>query len=130
MINKLYLSKSVEGCLARIELRDCLIKIQDGLAGFAAVGATGASGTTSLTLETPVLNTSVTDAVPVVLDLRLWVKRRQSYTLLQPELLPEALRVVKRATAISHPPTVQLGRRLRLHLRRHWPQLLFPLLRV
>jgi hypothetical protein len=65
MINKLYLSKSVEGCLARIELRDCLIKIQDGLAGFAAVGATGASGTTSLTLETPVLNTSVTDAVPV-----------------------------------------------------------------
>ena len=65
MLNKLYLSKSVEGCKARIELRDCVLSLLDGLAGFAPVAATGVSGATDLTLSAPLLNTTVVDKVPL-----------------------------------------------------------------
>ena len=64
-MNRMYLSKSVEGCKARIELRDCVLSLLDGLAGFAPVSATGVSGTASLTLSTPALNTTIVNQVPL-----------------------------------------------------------------
>ena len=64
-MNKLYLSKSVVGCYARIELRDCVLSLLDGLDGFAGVGATGASGATSIDIGTAALNTTIVDQVPL-----------------------------------------------------------------
>lgn len=52
--------------MARIELRDAVIKIKDGLAGTALINESGAmSGDTDLTIDTVALNTTVTDKVPV-----------------------------------------------------------------
>ena len=52
--------------MARIELRDALIYIQDGLAGTATVNeATPDANDTDADILTPVLNTDVTDLVPV-----------------------------------------------------------------
>lgn len=53
--------------MARIELRDCTVKIKDGLAGTGAINDMSAPtmGDTTLTIDTVVLNTEVTDQVPV-----------------------------------------------------------------
>jgi hypothetical protein len=52
--------------MARIELRDAIIKIKDGLAGTAAINQMGTmSGDTDLDIDTVVLNTDVTNKVPV-----------------------------------------------------------------
>lgn len=53
--------------MARIQLRDCTIYLQDGLAGTAAVDdAAGiAISDTTATIDTTVLNTADTDQVPV-----------------------------------------------------------------
>ena len=64
-MNRMYLSKSVEGCKARVELRDCVLSLLDGLSGISQIGATGASGAASLTITGSVLNTTVTDQVPL-----------------------------------------------------------------
>jgi len=50
--------------MARIELRDCIVRFKDGLDGDAGHGATGAD-VTDLTINAPVLNTAVTNQVPV-----------------------------------------------------------------
>ena len=52
--------------MARIELRHATIRFKDGLSGTAAVGVGGiAAGAATLPLSTVVLNSSVTDQVPV-----------------------------------------------------------------
>jgi hypothetical protein len=52
--------------MARIELRDAVIKIKDGLAGTAAVNdSTISTGDTTLTINTVSLNTDDTDLVPL-----------------------------------------------------------------
>jgi len=52
--------------MARIELRDCTILIKDGTSGTGAVNQMGLmSGDTDLDIQTVVLNTLVTDQVPV-----------------------------------------------------------------
>lgn len=52
--------------MARIELRDATIKIQDGLAGTAAVNDMSImAGDTSLGVDTVALNTTDTDQIPV-----------------------------------------------------------------
>jgi hypothetical protein len=52
--------------MARIELRDAVIKIKDGLAGTAAVNDSSiVTGDTTLTINTTVLNTDDTDLVPL-----------------------------------------------------------------
>ena len=53
--------------MARIELRDAVIKIKDGLAGTAAINDSSivSPGDTTLTINTVVLNTTDTDLVPV-----------------------------------------------------------------
>jgi hypothetical protein len=54
--------------MARIELRDCTINLKDGLAGTAAVKQgepAPAADDTTLTIDTPVLNTADTGMVPV-----------------------------------------------------------------
>ena len=52
--------------MARIELRDCTIYIQDGLSGTAAVDEAGLSGTeTDFDIDTIVLNSADTDLIPV-----------------------------------------------------------------
>ena len=52
--------------MARIQLRDTSIFIQDGLSGTGAVNEVGLSGTeTDFDLDTVVLNSDVTDQVPV-----------------------------------------------------------------
>ncbi len=52
--------------MARIQLRDTTIYLQDGLAGSAVVGATGASiGDTTCDVASVALNTTETDLVPV-----------------------------------------------------------------
>jgi hypothetical protein len=53
--------------MARIQLRDTNIYIQDGLSGTAAINdaGVGASGETTLTINTVVLNSTVTTLVPV-----------------------------------------------------------------
>jgi len=52
--------------MARIELRDAVIKIKDGLAGTALINESMAmSGDTDLTIDTVSLNTTDTDLVPV-----------------------------------------------------------------
>jgi hypothetical protein len=52
--------------MARIELREATIRIKDGLSGTAAVNdATPGSGSSTLTIDTVVLNTTDTDLVPV-----------------------------------------------------------------
>lgn len=50
--------------MARIELRDTIIRFKDGLSGTAAVNELTPSGT-NLTIDTVVLNTVDTDLVPV-----------------------------------------------------------------
>jgi hypothetical protein len=51
--------------MARIELRDATIRLKDGLAGSAIVAANCAVNATTLTVNTVVLNTTVTTLVPV-----------------------------------------------------------------
>jgi hypothetical protein len=52
--------------MARIELRDAIIKIKDGLAGTAAINQMGTmSGDTDFDIDTVVLNTDVTNKVPI-----------------------------------------------------------------
>ena len=54
--------------MARIELRYCTIRLKDGLAGTAAVNQSMTApmaGDTTLTVDTIVLNTDVTDRIPV-----------------------------------------------------------------
>ena len=51
--------------MARIELRDCVLSLLDGLSGIAKIGATGASGSTSLTISGVVTNGDTTDRVPL-----------------------------------------------------------------
>lgn len=53
--------------MARIELRDAVIRIKDGLSGTAAVNqpTPPADGDTKLTIDAVVLNTSDTDLVPI-----------------------------------------------------------------
>lgn len=53
--------------MARIELRHCVIKIRDGLAGTAAINdvTPPVAGDATMTIDTVVLNTTVTTKVPV-----------------------------------------------------------------
>lgn len=52
--------------MARIELRDCIIRIKDGLAGTAAVDDMSImAGDSSLGVDTVALNTDDTDLIPV-----------------------------------------------------------------
>ena len=51
--------------MARIELRDVTIYIQDGLSGTANLSANGSQNDTTININTIVLNTSDTDLVPV-----------------------------------------------------------------
>jgi hypothetical protein len=51
--------------MARIELRDVTIYIQDGLSGTATLTANGSQNDTTLNINTVVLNTDDTDYVPV-----------------------------------------------------------------
>lgn len=51
--------------MARIELRDVTIYIQDGLSGTATLTANGTVNDTTLNINTIVLNTNDTDLVPV-----------------------------------------------------------------
>jgi hypothetical protein len=51
--------------MARIEMRDVTIYIQDGLAGTALLSANGTANDTDLDIETVVLNTATTNLVPI-----------------------------------------------------------------
>jgi len=51
--------------MARIEMRDVTIYIQDGLAGSGNLSANGTLNDVTLNINTVVLNTAVTDAVPI-----------------------------------------------------------------
>ncbi len=52
--------------MARIEIRDAIIRLKDGLSGTAAVNVmTPMTGVTTLDIDTIVLNTTTTDLVPV-----------------------------------------------------------------
>jgi hypothetical protein len=57
--------------MARIELRDVTIYVQDGLAGTANLSANSANAATTLNINTVVLNTTVNDQVPI--GARLYV---------------------------------------------------------
>ena len=51
--------------MARIQLRDTTIYLQDGLSGTAALNESPSGGETDLDIDTIVLNTDDTDLVPV-----------------------------------------------------------------
>lgn len=51
--------------MARIELRDCTIRIKDGLSGTAVIDDSPAANDTTVDIDTVVLNTDDTDLVPV-----------------------------------------------------------------
>jgi hypothetical protein len=51
--------------MARIEMRDVTIYVQDGLAGTGNLSANSANAATTINVETLVLNTDETDLVPV-----------------------------------------------------------------
>ena len=52
--------------MARIELRDCIIRLKDGLSGTAALTSSPpAEDATSMAIDTIVLNTTDTDLIPV-----------------------------------------------------------------
>jgi len=51
--------------MARIELRDVTIYLQDGLAGTATLTANGTQNDTTININTVVLNTTTTNLVPV-----------------------------------------------------------------
>jgi hypothetical protein len=57
--------------MARIEMRDVTIYVQDGLAGTANLSANSANAEATLNIETVVLNSTITDQVPV--GARLYV---------------------------------------------------------
>lgn len=67
-MNPLYLAPAMLICYARIELRDCIVRIKDGLSGTAAVDDGMSAlmiGDTSMTIDNVSLNTEDTDLVPV-----------------------------------------------------------------
>jgi hypothetical protein len=52
--------------MARIELRDCVVRLKDGLSGTAAINGMGVmAGDTDLDIETVALNTTTTTLVPL-----------------------------------------------------------------
>lgn len=51
--------------MARVELRDCTIRIKDGLSGSAKVSTAGSVNDTNLSINTVNLNTVDTDLVPI-----------------------------------------------------------------
>jgi len=51
--------------MARIELRDCIVRFKDGLSGTADTAETILEGVTDIDISSPVLNTVDTDLVPV-----------------------------------------------------------------
>lgn len=51
--------------MAKIELRDCTIKIRDGLAGTAKAAASALAAATTLTVDTVAVNTQTPTVIPV-----------------------------------------------------------------
>jgi hypothetical protein len=65
--------------MARIEMRDVTIYVQDGLAGTANLSANSANAAATLNLDTIVLNTTTTNLVPV--GARLYVAGETTNTI-------------------------------------------------
>lgn len=65
--------------MARIEMRDTTIYVQDGLAGTGNLSANGTANDVTLNINTVVLNTTVTDAVPV--GARLYIDGETANTI-------------------------------------------------
>jgi len=84
--------------MARIELRHCDIIIRDGLAGTALIDEAGAmAGDASLTIDTVVLNTDVTNLVPVGARFKA-----------AGETDTDAVHVVTARTPVSAGPTTEI----------------------
>jgi hypothetical protein len=64
--------------MARIEMRDTTIYIKDGLAGTGNLSANGTANDVTLNVNTVVLNTAVTDAIPV--GARLYISGETANT--------------------------------------------------
>jgi len=65
--------------MARIEMRDTTIYVQDGLAGTGNLSANGTANDVTLNVNTVVLNTTVNDAVPI--GARLYIDGETANTI-------------------------------------------------